>query len=128
MTAIPITIVITGLDPVIHLLRKSLLRRLMDARIKSGHDERFSRSEVKARFALKLPIQFSNSKNNSKYGFAFSRRAAPEVCMKTPPPRGRGECRMPAAPAASCALCSVRTHTSNNEYTGITRHSRTQWF
>ena len=35
----PIEIVITGLDPVIHLLRKNLLRRLMDARIKSGHDE-----------------------------------------------------------------------------------------
>jgi hypothetical protein len=42
--------------------------------------------------------------------------------------RGRGECRMPVAPAASCALGSGRTHTSNNEYTGITRHSRTQWF
>ena len=41
---------------------------------------------------------------------------------------GRGECRVPAAPAASCALCIGRTHTSNNEYTGITRHSRTQWF
>src|ERR1700724_1574844 len=24
--------------------------------------------------------------------------------------------------------CIGRTHTSNNEYTGITRHSRTQWF
>ena len=30
---------------------------------------------------------------------------------------------MPVAPAASCALGSGRTHTSNNEYTGITRHS-----
>src|SRR6266700_6633438 len=40
--------------------------------------------------------------------------------------RGRGECRMPVAPAASCALGIGRTHTSNNEYTGITRHSRTQ--
>jgi hypothetical protein len=35
---------------------------------------------------------------------------------------------MPAAPAASCALCIGKKHTSNNEYTGITRHSRTQWF
>ena len=35
---------------------------------------------------------------------------------------------MPAAPAVSCALGSGRTHTSNNEYTGITRRSRTQWF
>src|SRR5450631_4501558 len=32
--------------------------------------------------------------------------------------RGRGECRVPNAPAVSCALCSGRTHTSNNEYTG----------
>src|ERR1700730_6092045 len=30
------------------------------------------------------------------------------------PPGGRGECRVPTAPAASCALCSGRTHTSNN--------------
>src|SRR6267154_6135903 len=42
--------------------------------------------------------------------------------------RGRGERRMPVAPAASCALGSGRTHTSNNEYPGITRRSRTQWF
>jgi hypothetical protein len=34
----PIEIVVTGLDPVIHLLRKKLSRRWMDARIKSGHD------------------------------------------------------------------------------------------
>src|SRR5882672_10479424 len=42
--------------------------------------------------------------------------------------RGRGERRMPVAPAASYALGSGRTHTSNNEYPGITRRSRTQWF
>jgi hypothetical protein len=30
--------VITGLDPVIHPLRKSFFEELMDARIKSGHD------------------------------------------------------------------------------------------
>jgi hypothetical protein len=35
---------------------------------------------------------------------------------------------VPAAPAVSCALCIGRTHTSNNEYTRNTRHSRTQWF
>jgi hypothetical protein len=34
------------------------------------------------------------------------------------PQGGRGECRVPAAPAVSCALCIDRTHTSNNEYTG----------
>jgi len=38
-TVMPIEIVIAGLDdPVIHRLRKKLSRRLMDARIKSGHD------------------------------------------------------------------------------------------
>src|SRR5882724_12634706 len=42
--------------------------------------------------------------------------------------RGRGERRMPVAPAASCALGSGRTHASNNEHPGITRRSRTQWF
>jgi hypothetical protein len=46
----PIEIVITGLDPVIHLLRKNFLRRWMDARIKSGHDECVSRDEVEDRF------------------------------------------------------------------------------
>jgi hypothetical protein len=35
---------------------------------------------------------------------------------------------MPNAPAASCALGIGKKHTSNNEYTGITRRSRTQWF
>jgi hypothetical protein len=49
---------------------------------------------------------------------AIPRRDAPELCILDPPRRGRGECRVPAAPAASCALCSGRTHTSNNEYTG----------
>jgi hypothetical protein len=64
----------------------------------------------------------------SKTHVRASRRDAPESCIYLPPQGGRGECRMPAAPAASCALGSDRTHTSNNEYTGITRHSRTQWF
>jgi len=56
------------------------------------------------------------------------RRDAPQLCIYLPPCRGRGECRVPVAPAASRALCIGRTHTSNNEYTGIARHSRTQWF
>ena len=37
---------------------------------------------------------------------------------------------MPDAQCTRGLVCndSDRTHTSNNEYTGITRHSRTQWF
>src|SRR5258706_258252 len=57
-----------------------------------------------------------------------SRREAPEALLETSAHRGRGERRMPAAPTASCALGIGRKHTSNNEHTGITRHSRTQWF
>jgi hypothetical protein len=52
----------------------------------------------------------------------------PSCAFISRPHGGRGECRVPAAPAVSCAFGSGRTHTSNNEYTGIARHSRTQWF
>jgi hypothetical protein len=62
-----------------------------------------------------------------KHAFA-PRGAMRPSCAFLPPHGGRGECRVPAAPAVSCALCSGRTHTSNNEYTGIARHSPTQWF
>jgi hypothetical protein len=47
---------------------------------------------------------------------AFASRGAmrPSCCMNLSPyeNRGRGECRMPVAPAASCALWIGRTHTS----------------
>src|SRR5450631_3477823 len=66
--------------------------------------------------------------SNSKHDFAISRRDAPEACIYFPPKEGVGNARVPVAPAASCALGSGRTHTSNNEYTGIARHPRTQWF
>ena len=49
------------------------------------------------------PIQFSNSRIDGRHSFAFPRRDAPELCMSLSPNRGRGECRVPAAPAASCA-------------------------
>src|SRR5882757_3714805 len=58
------------------------------------------------------------TRNDGKHAFATPRREAPGSCKKFSAPRGRGECRMPVAPAASCALCIGRTHTSNNEYTG----------
>ena len=51
-----------------------------------------------------------------------SRREAPEALMNLPPKRGRGERRVPAAPAASCALVVVertRATTSTPESPGI---------
>ena len=114
-----IEMVITGLDPVIHLLRKNFLRRLMDARIKSGHDgcvlwpTPFSETVVASqRVAMtKYPDMRSPS-----------RREAPEALMNLPPLGGRGERRMPNAPAVSCAMIVVertRVTTSTPESPGI---------
>src|SRR5712675_3407020 len=71
---------------------------------------------------------FASLAMTPKHTFTPSRRYAPEALFSSAAQRGRGERRVPVAPAVSCALCIDRTHTSNNEYTGITRHSRTQWF
>jgi hypothetical protein len=40
----------------------------------------------------------------TRRAFAISRRDAPEVCIYLRPLGGRGECRVPAAPAAPCAV------------------------
>jgi hypothetical protein len=57
-------------------------------------------------------------------------RCAPRFAINLRPEnRGRGECRAPDAPAASCALLVVSMHTSiHSEPPENTRHSRTQWF
>jgi hypothetical protein len=62
-----------------------------------------------------------------RYDSALSRRYAPELCMKfvAPENRGRGECRVPAAPEASRAMIES-TRVSHHGRTGITRHSRTR--
>src|SRR5260370_15367644 len=40
--------------------------------------------------------------------------------------RGRGECRVPDAPAASCAMVEVAHEGRHHRSTGNTRHSRTR--
>jgi hypothetical protein len=60
--------------------------------------------------------------------FVLAARMRPSYCKKLPP-RGRGECRMPDAPAASCAhIGNEYAHEYSQRATGTTRHSRTQWF
>src|SRR5229473_7496306 len=56
-------------------------------------------------------IRFSNSEYNLRCESAIPRRDAPEWCVKRSPNRmrGRGECRVPNAPAASRAKCEVST-------------------
>jgi hypothetical protein len=79
-------------------------------------------------YVARLWIQFSNSDRRSRTRVrALATRSARGFALPSAQ-RGRGERRMPVAPAAPCALCISRTHTSNNEHTGNTRHSRTQWF
>src|SRR6266704_6065071 len=107
----------------------------MDARIKSGHDgSTFSNDQtVIARSeATKQSILPLRGENGLLRGACHrariratrwlamtliqlhtptsSRREAPEVCVYLPlsSNRGRGERRVPAAPAASCALCIGR--------------------
>src|SRR6266436_10186623 len=99
----------------------------MDARIKSGHDECVSRGEVEDRFT-RTNFNFQTAKTISDMPSRPRGALRPSRAFISRPNGGRGECRMPAAPAVSCALCIGRKHTSNNEYTGIARHSRTQWF
>src|SRR5712675_2061901 len=64
---------------------------------------------------------------NSAYTFALAARSARGVDESSAQKRAWG------MPGARCTrglvcTCSGRKHTSNNEYTGIARHSRTQWF
>ena len=62
-----------------------------------------------------------------RHGSAFSPRVSREFCQNVSPSsiRGRGECRMPDAPAASCAhgVTSMHTsiHSESPESTGIPR-------
>jgi hypothetical protein len=70
-------------------------------------------------------IQFSNSRTRMRVLSRGARRPGCACIFR--PKRAWG------TPDAQCTRglvcnCSGRTHTSNNEYTGITRRSRTQWF
>jgi len=56
------------------------------------------------------------------------REAARGVAWIFRPKRAWGNAGCPLHPRSRVHLVVGRTHTSNNEYTGITRHSRTQWF
>jgi hypothetical protein len=71
----------------------------MDARIKSGHDEIIPATHS----ARVMPKKSTASRN-----------------------RGRGECRVPDAPAASRAKKTKHTSVVTARFTGETRHSRTR--
>src|ERR1700730_12493899 len=70
--------------------------------------------------------------DKSRHAFATPRRDAPESLMNLSPYGGRGECRVPSAPAVSCALVLVertRVTTSTPESPGIpARNGFTAYF
>ena len=90
----------------------------------SGNDECGTPSSIFKQHVVCRRSFVANTASRSRRAFRAS------FAINLPPSaiRGRGERRAPLAPAASCALCIGRKHTSNNEYPGITRRSRTQWF
>src|SRR6202035_627598 len=68
----------------------------------------------------------SRSMTIGEHGSAFPRRESARVLrtITLKETRGRGEYRVPNAPAASCALCSFSMHTSiHSGGTGNIRHS-----
>jgi hypothetical protein len=70
---------------------------------------------------FKQPIQLR------KRTFTPSRREAPEALLYLPPKEGVGNAGRPPHPRPRVRFALVKS-TRVNEYTGITRHSRTQWF
>ena len=55
---------------------------------------------------------------------SFSRRSAPEVCLNVvPQTRGSRECRVLAAPAVSCAMCTRKCAHEHTGTAGALRHS-----
>jgi hypothetical protein len=64
-----------------------------------------------------------------KHGFALSRHDLPELCINFPPKEGVGNAGRPVHPQPRVRMVVTEMHTSiHSEVTGITRHSRTQWF
>jgi hypothetical protein len=64
-----------------------------------------------------------------KHGFALSRHDLPELCINFPPKEGVGNAGRPVHPQPRVRMVVTEMHTSiHSEFTGITRHSRTQWF
>src|SRR6267378_4763662 len=66
-------------------------------------------------------------RSNSKHTFTTSPRHAPEPLLNLPPKEGVGNAGCPLHPRPRVHFLLVE-RTRVNEYTGITRHSRTQWF
>jgi hypothetical protein len=77
-------IVVAGLDPAIHLLRKNFLQRWMDARVKPGHDGWVC----------------SHTTISNRHSFAISPHISRELCFEHSalPTEGAGNAGRPERP------------------------------
>jgi hypothetical protein len=105
----------------------------MDARIKSGMTDALC-GAIATRAPHRPQIHFQTAALFAclQTHLQTSPRNAPEPLKNLPPQRGRGECRMPAAPAVSCAITVVertRVTTSTPASPGIpARNGFTTYF
>jgi len=98
-----------------------------------GFPIHFSNSQIFNKPTFSNSQNFSNKRSrfasrNLKASARASRREAPESLKIVSPPRGRAGCRVPDAPAASCAKKgSTSAHKYSQRRHRKTRHSRTRW-
>jgi hypothetical protein len=97
---------VRGQRPSLRAKRSNPFRRVKEEWIASSHPPSPEGRLRRTRVLLAMTFDGQQS--------AFSRRDAPEVCRKVSrlEIRGRGECRMRAAPAVPCAKWVKKTHTS----------------
>ena len=98
----------------------------MDARIKSGHDELVWRNEGSDCF-VRTPTSFQQPHCLLTRVHDPATRCARVVHLSLAPSEGVGNAGCPLHPQPRVRFALVKS-TRVNEYTGITRRSRTQWF
>ncbi len=78
------------------------------------HCEEQSDEAIHSSFARRDGLPRCARNDDANYTCAFPRRFTSELCKisRHRKIRGRGECRVRAAPAVSCAKCTKETHTS----------------
>jgi hypothetical protein len=100
-------------------VRRRLKRRPGERReTKSrGHREERSDEAIHSFIARSDGLVRFARNDDCRHSFSIPRRNAPELCMNDPPNKGRGECRVPVAPAAARVVV-VSTRVSHHGRTG----------
>src|SRR6267143_564041 len=109
-------------------VRQSALRRSSFAVIaKSGAVIASEAKQSILSLRLYRLLRCARNDGNSRRTYTFSPRHAPEPLINLPPKEGVGNAGCPWHPQPRVRFALVKS-TRVNEYPGITRRSRTQWF